>query len=213
LGELYYDGDWHPSTHPPIIDRALWDRVHELMITRARRTGKPSQPSSLTFFPLKGRVFGEDGRRMTPWVSSKQRGGHFLYYIPQKEISVGAGASGLPRVSAFQLHAQVYEHLRENFRDPSEWLGRLPPGPRNHPTFDKNFITQCLVRLDEIWDLLWPREQTRILRLLVHQVIIGPNDFTVRVSIEGVFNLIFELALDGFNDAQITAGQKDPPAG
>ena len=31
LGEVKYQGQWHPGTHPPLVDRATFDRVHGLL--------------------------------------------------------------------------------------------------------------------------------------------------------------------------------------
>lgn len=193
LGELFYDDAWHASSHQPLIDQALWDEVHELMASRARRTGVLNRESPEWQFPLKGLVFGEDGRSMTPWVSSKQRGRHFGYYIPQKEISVGAGASGLPRLSAHHLHAQVMEHLYENFRDPSQWLAALPQSLTGHPTFDHALITERLRETARVSDLFSLPSKAQLIRLLVERVVVGPNDFLVRISAKGVLELICDL--------------------
>ena len=193
LGELFYDDAWHASSHTPLVEQSLWDEVHELMASRARRTGVLNRESPEWQFPLKGLVFGEDGRSMTPWVSSKQRGRQFGYYIPQKEISVGAGASGLPRLSAHHLHAQVMEHLYENFRDPSQWLAALPQSLTDHPTFDHALITERLRETARVSDLFSLPSKAQLIRLLVERVVVGPNDFLVRISAKGVFELICDL--------------------
>jgi hypothetical protein len=183
----------HASSHKPLIEQALWDEVHELMASRARRTGVLNRKSPEWQFPLKGLVFGEDGRSMTPWFSSKQRGRQLGYYIPQKEISVGAGASGLPRLSAYHLHAQVMEHLYENFRDPSQWLAALPKSLTDHPTFDQALITERLRETARVSDLFSLPTKAQLIRLLVERVVVGPNDFLVRISAKGVFELICDL--------------------
>ena len=193
LGELFYDDAWHASSHQPLIEEALWDEVHELMASRARRTGVLNRGSPEWQFPLKGLVFGEDGRSMTPWFSSKQRGRRLGYYIPQKEITVGAGASGLPRLSAHRLHTQVLDHLYENFRDPAQWLAALPQSLTEHPTFDHELISERLRETASVSGHFALRGQAQLIRLLVEQVVVGPNDILVRVSAKGVFELICDL--------------------
>ena len=32
LGEIFYDGRWHPSIHVAIIDQPLWDSVHDVLL-------------------------------------------------------------------------------------------------------------------------------------------------------------------------------------
>lgn len=195
LGELFYDDAWHASGHQPLIEKALWDDVHELMVSRARRTGVPNHKSPEWQFPLKGLLFGEDGRRMTPWMSSKKRSRQFGYYIPQKEISVGAGASGLPRLSAYRLHAQVMEHLRENFRDPTNWFAAMPQSLTDHPAFDQALITERLREMAKESDTFSLLRQAKLIRQLVERVVIGPNDFLVHARLKGVHETIFETLL------------------
>ena len=36
-----------------------------------------------------------------------------------------------------------------------------------------------MIRLDTIWDQLFPAEQQRIVRLLVEKVVVSPNDIEV----------------------------------
>lgn len=163
------------------------------MASRARRTGVLNRESTEWKFPLKGLVFGEDGRSMTPWVLSKQRGRHFGYYIPQKKISVGAGASGLPRLSAHHLHAQVMEHLYENFRDPSQRLAVLPQSLTDHPTFDQALIAERLPETAWVSNLFSLPSKAQLIRLLVERVVVGPTDFLVRISAKWAFELICDL--------------------
>lgn len=80
IGEVYYAGEWHRGTHRPIVDLALWDRVHEMMTQRARRTGTPNQGRDLLDFPLAGRLFWQDGRAFSCFESSSRKGKRYRYY-------------------------------------------------------------------------------------------------------------------------------------
>ncbi|EQD46527.1 site-specific integrase/recombinase protein [mine drainage metagenome] len=50
-----------------------------------------------------------------------------------------------------------------------------------------------MIRLDAIWDQLFPAEQTRIVKLLVEKVIVSPNDLEVRLRANGIERLVLEL--------------------
>ena len=50
-----------------------------------------------------------------------------------------------------------------------------------------------MTRLDAIWEQLFPAEQQRILRLLVEQVIVSPQDLEVRFRPNGLQALAREL--------------------
>ena len=126
---------------------------------------------------------------MSPWLSSKQRG----RYVHQAEITVGAGASGLPRISAPRLHDQVIEYLREHFRDPTPWLSAMPQALLDEPTFDQARIRARFAGADQTFDYLTLRNQGLLMRMLVERVVIGPNDFLIQIRLSGVFDLITEL--------------------
>ncbi len=50
-----------------------------------------------------------------------------------------------------------------------------------------------MIRLDAIWDQLFPVEQTRIVKLLVEKVIVFPNDLEMRLRANGIERLVMEL--------------------
>ena len=106
---------------------------------------------------------------------------------------MGAGASGLPRLSAHHLHAQVMEHLYENFRDPSQWLAALLQSLTDHPTFDHALITERLRETARVSDLFSLPSKAQLIRLLVEKVVVRPDDILVRISAKGVFELICDL--------------------
>lgn len=85
------------------------------------------------------------------------------------------------------------EHLYENFRDPSQWLAALPQSLTDHPTFDQALITERLRETARVSDLFSLPSKAQLIRLLVERVVVGPNDFLVRISAKGVFELICDL--------------------
>jgi len=100
LGEVFYGDEWKEGAHEPIINRALWSKVAVLLDIRSRRGESRPSSDEDSIFMLRGRVFGSDGRAMSPWLSSAYKGRKYAYYIPQRKIAEGAGASGLPRLQA-----------------------------------------------------------------------------------------------------------------
>ena len=43
LGEAVHKGKSYPGEHEPILDRATWDRVHEVLATNAKRRGNEAR--------------------------------------------------------------------------------------------------------------------------------------------------------------------------
>ncbi len=98
LGELRHKEQWYPAEHPPIIDRELWDNVHAILATHGRMRGNAMRAT--VPYLLKGIVFGNDGRALSPWHTTKKNGRRYRYYVPQRDTKEHAGASGLPRLPA-----------------------------------------------------------------------------------------------------------------
>ena len=206
IGEIFYDNDWHVGDFEPIVPPELWAQAHALLKSRARRTGVSNTPSREHHFLLKGLLVGTDGRSFTPCLSSGYRGRHYAYYVPQKEISVGAGKSGLPRIPVRKIHAAVWSYLRSCLRNPDPWFEALPDALTQHPVFDRGLVAARLRNLEAAIDLLFPLHQARIFRQLIEQVVVGKDSYVVRVSIKGVFDLMSEL-LDENYLAQLKARQ------
>ena len=62
---------------------------------------------------------------------------------------------------------------------------------REHDTNIKEFhIREAFADIDRIWDELFPREQERIVKLLVERVIVGKNGVDVRIRAGGVGSLV-----------------------
>jgi len=47
-------------------------------------------------------------------------------------------------------------------------------------------------RLDDVWDQLFPAEQMRIVRLLVRQVNVSPNNMSMDLHPTGIQRLVLE---------------------
>ena len=192
LGELRHKEQWFPGAHPPIIERELWDRVHTILSTNCRVRGGATR--AVVPFLLKGIVFGNNGRALPPWHSTKKSNGRrYRYYIPMRDTKEQAGASGLLRLPAAELESAVREQLRGILRAPALLGEVLSQASKQDPTLDEAKVTVAMTRLDAIWDQLFPAEQTRIVRLLVEKVIVSPTDLEVRLRANGIERVVLDL--------------------
>jgi DNA invertase Pin-like site-specific DNA recombinase len=195
LGELRHKEQWSQAEHPPIIDRELWGSVHAILATNGRVRGNATRAKVPHL--LKGIVFGNDGRALSPFHTTKKNGRRYRYYIPQRENKEHAGASGLPRLPAAELESAVLDQLRMILRSPGLLGDMLPQAIKLDPTLDEAKVTVAMTRLDTIWDQLFPAEQTRIVKLLIEKVIVSPNDLEVRLRANGIERLVLELKQTG----------------
>ena len=87
LGEAVHKGKSYPGEHEPIIDRATWDRVHEVLASNARRRGNEAR--ARTPAPLRGLMrCTHCSSAMTP-THTRRRGRLYRYYV-----CLGASRSG-----------------------------------------------------------------------------------------------------------------------
>ena len=191
LGELRHKELWYQAEHPPIITKSIWDDVHAILSTNGRVRATTTRAK--TQYLLKGIVFGSDGRAMSPFQTAKQNGRRYRYYVPQRDIKEHAGASGLPRMPAAELESAVLEQLRGHLRSPDVVRDVLPQAQKYDPTLDEAIVTVAMKRLDDVWDQLVPAEQMRIVRLLVRQVNVSPNNMSMDLHPTGIQRLVLEL--------------------
>ena len=191
LGELRHKELWYQAEHPPIITQSVWDDVHAILSTNGRVRATTTRAK--TQYLLKGIVFGSDGRAMSPFQTAKKNGRRYRYYVPQRDIKEYAGASGLPRMPAAELESAVMEQLRGHLRSPDVVRDVLPQAQKYDPTLDEAIVTVAMKRLDDVWDQLFPAEQMRIVRLLVRQVNVSPNNMSMDLHPTGIQRLVLEL--------------------
>jgi site-specific DNA recombinase len=64
---------------------------------------------------------------------------------------------------------------------------------RLDPSLDEAQVTVAMTQLDSVWEKLFPAEQQRIVRLLIEEVIVSPNDLEVRFRPNRIEVLALEL--------------------
>ena len=165
IGEIQYEGSWHPGAHEPIINHAVWEQAQGLL-SEHRRPRKARLVAENDFL-LRGLVFGEDGRAYSPWTSSLRGNRVYKYYVPQKDIALGGGASGLPRLQAFTLEQMVADHVYAQLKNPADILARLPQWMTSHPEYDAEQFTAVLTTHADLWPTLFPAAQSQIVLRVV----------------------------------------------
>jgi hypothetical protein len=200
---LRHKEQWYQGEHLPIIDIELWDQVHAILESNGRVRGNATRAK--VPYLLKGIVFGNDGRAMSPFHTTKKNGRRYRYYVPQRENKEHAGASGLPRLPAAELESAVLDQLRVLLRSPALLSEVLPRAIELDPSLDEAKVTVAMTRLDVIWDQLFPAEQARIVKLLVEKVIVSPNDLEVRLRANGIERVVLELQPASANQSEEVA--------
>ncbi|HEY8613248.1 MAG TPA: recombinase family protein, partial [Roseomonas sp.] len=183
VGEAAHKGKVYPGEHQPIIDRALWDKVHALLkeSPHTRGNGARNQTPAL----LKGLLFGADGRALSP-THTRRRGRLYRYYVSQAalkgtELSESTDSTLVRRISAAEIEAAVVGQVRALLHQPEIIVGTWAAARASDPDLTEAETRDALHRLEPLWDELFPAEQARIVRLLVERVTVSSTGADIRL--------------------------------
>jgi site-specific DNA recombinase len=116
IGEAVHKGASYPGEHKPIIQRELWDKVRAILRESPRKRADNTR-GQWTPAPLKGLLFGPDGRAFTPTYT--RRGNRlYRYYVSTGVIKRGPEACTVRRVPGAEIEAAVIDRVRALVRTP-----------------------------------------------------------------------------------------------
>jgi DNA invertase Pin-like site-specific DNA recombinase len=195
VGEAAHKGNVYPGEHDAIVSRELWDEVHAILEESPRPRANKNRAQSPAL--LRGLIFGVDGRALSP-THTRRRGRLYRYYVSQSVLK-GAGDSGssaiVRRISAAEIEAAVVGQVRAFLRQPEIIVGAWLAAKADEPDLTETETREALLRLDPLWDQLFPAEQARIIQLLVERVEIGPGGADIRLRVSGLASLASDLGV------------------
>jgi hypothetical protein len=192
LGEAVYKGVSYPGEHEAIVTRELWDAAHAVLkeSPRARATKTRDRSPAL----LKGLIFSASGAAMTPTFTRK---GDRLYryyvsmdHVRGRPLPEGAAPTRLP---AAMVEATVVAEMRRMIAIPETAARVLERFQQEGFHCDQRELLAELRRFNKLWDVLFPAERARIVRLLVARVTVGPEGMAIDLHQEGLGALTREL--------------------
>ncbi len=192
VGEAVHKGTAYPGEHAPIIDRALWDKVHDILqqSPRLRASNTRSQTPAL----LKGIIFTNTGAAMTP-TATKKGTRLYRYYTSMDLIrnrSTGE-ASGPLRLPAGMVEEAVVGEIRRMIRAPEVAARAIAAVRQEGEGVDEQAIISALGEFDQLWAALFPAEQARIVHLLVGRVTVDASGIAVDLRNEGLGSVIRDI--------------------
>jgi site-specific DNA recombinase len=190
LGEAVHKGIAYPGEHAAIIERPLWDRVHDIIGESPRKRAMRTRAQTPAL--LKGLIFGPTGAAMTP-AHARKGGKLYRYYVSTGVLKRDGEACPIRRVPAGEIETAVIDQLRGLLRAPEIvvkiWRAVLQGGEG----ISEAEVRDALTRLDPLWGELFPAEQARIVQLLVERVDVGLDGADIRLRTEGLTHLVADL--------------------
>ncbi|TAK48151.1 MAG: recombinase family protein [Xanthobacteraceae bacterium] len=190
IGQAVHKGTAYPGEHSAIVSQSLWDRVHSVLAESPRR--RAARTRNQTPALLKGLIFGPTGRSMTP-THTRKGGKLYRYYVSTDLLKRDAASCTVRRVPATEIESAVIDQLRGLLRSPEFIVRTWRTARQSMDGISETDVHEALVRLDPLWDELFPAEQTRIVQLLVERVDISTEGADIRLRTEGLTNLVADL--------------------
>ena len=197
LGEAVHKGQSYPGEHEPIVDRATWDRVHEVLASNAKRRGNEAR--ARTPAPLRGLMrCTHCSSAMTP-THTRRRGRLYRYYVCLGASRRGHDTCPVRSIAASEVEGLVLGQVRRLLASP-ELVARTitavrrENGAAEDAELEEGDVIEALGALEPVWDELYPAEQARILRLLIERIDVAPDGISVTLHAAGIRSLVAELA-------------------
>jgi DNA invertase Pin-like site-specific DNA recombinase len=192
LGEAVYKGVSYPGEHEAIVSQQLWDAAHAVLkeSPRARATKTRDRSPAL----LKGIIFSSSGAAMTPTFTRK--GDRlYRYYVSMDHVRGRPVPEGLAptRLPAAMVEATVVAEMRRMIATPEMAARILDRFQQENVPCDQRELLAELRRFNKLWDVLFPAERARIVRLLVARVTVDAEGLQIDLRHEGLTSLARDL--------------------
>jgi site-specific DNA recombinase len=191
VGEARHKGTSYPGEHKAIIDRALWQRVQDILRESPRKRAANSRARTPAL--LKGLIFGPNGTAMTP-SHTRRNGKLYRYYVAMDVLKRGATPSPVSRIAAGDVERAVLDQFRAILRAPEIVVRTWRTARRKiYNNITEVEVRDALDQLDPLWDELFPAEQARIVQLLVERVDVQEDAIEIRFQVDGLASLVEDL--------------------
>lgn len=192
VGEAVHKGTRYPGEHEAIVDLGTFDKVQAIFSTNGRvraaaiRNGTPAL--------LKGLIFTEAGRAMTP-THTKKGSRLYRYYVSTDAVRGRAAATtdAPSRLPADVVETAVVQEIRRLVRAPEIVAKAVMAVKQEVPTVRERDVVAALNRFAEVWSALLPAEQARIIRLLIERVTVTRDGLAVDLRADGLGSVVSEM--------------------
>ena len=187
IGEIKHKDKWYSGLHDAIIDRDLWNKVHATL--RQSPTTRTQKQKFQTTAPLKGLLFGPEGKAMTP-THTKQNGKIYRYYLTHTAAKKGHAECSVKMVPAADLENIVLNEIKGLFSHPSVISKTAQVVISEEPGITENEVRQHMMAFEKTWQYLFPQEQARLLQLLVKKVSLNSSGISIDMHTHGLSHLV-----------------------
>jgi len=175
VGEIRHKGVCHPGQHAPLVDRAMWDKVAQLLCGHG--TGCGARSSSTKSCALIGKLFDESGEGLTPSYAVK--GDRRYRYYVSRSLMKGSAArvDGGWRLPAAEIERSVAAAARSILDDQQTVLSAI-----EEVAFGSSRIAPFL-KSAAAWSERLQLEQDDALPSLIDRVDLGQDGMRLSIKL------------------------------
>ena len=175
VGEIRHKGVCHPGQHAPIVDRAMWDKVAQLL--RGHSTGCGARSSSTKSCVLIGKLFDESGEGLTP--SHAVKGDRRYRYYVSRSLMKGPAArvDGGWRLPAAEIERSIAAAAQSILDDQQTVISAI-----EEAGLDSSRIAP-LLKSAAAWSARLQFEQDKALSSLIDRVDLGQDGMRLSIKL------------------------------
>ena len=190
LDEIRHKDKWYPGEHQAIIDQDLWDKAHAIMAQD--RTQRARDTARKTAAPLKGLLYGPDGKAMTP--THTRRGDKvYRYYVTHTANKRGYEECPVCMVRAADIEGIVFDQFKAIFKNPAMIVSTWKAAATMNDGISEDEVREGLQSIEAVWDHLYHKEQARLLQLFIEKIRVEPDGVHIGIRTNGINSLVLDL--------------------
>jgi len=202
LGEIRHKDKWYPGEHQAIIDQDLWDKAHAVMAQD--RSQRAADSRRQTPAPLKGLLYGPDGKAMTP--THTRRGDKiYRYYVTHTANKRGYEECPVRMVRAADIEGIVFDQIKAIFKNPAMIVSTWKVAATKDDRISEEEVREGLQSIEAVWDHLYHKEQARLLQLFVERIRVEPEGVHIDIRSNGINSLVLDLKAAAQETKEATA--------
>ncbi len=192
IGEAVHKGLAYPGEHQGLIEPAMFERVQDILASSSRQRAAATRRETPAL--LKGLIFTEGGRAMTP--THTRKGARLYRYYVSTDVVRGrekAATEPLARLSADLVETATVREVLRLIRSPEIVAQTIEAVCTETPDTSDGEIVAILDQFWGLWATLIPAEQARLIRLLVERVVIRPDGIAITLQAAGLGQIAREM--------------------
>lgn len=191
-GNIKHNEEVFQGRHEAIVSQECFDKVQAIFkgnSTKNEATIRKESPAI-----LKGIIScGGCNSGMTP-TYTKKKDKLYRYYIPNNFIKKKCLDCPVGHIAAGDIEQIVFSKLKEIFKSPRMIL-KTWQNVKQKGGYTEDQVIKALQSVHVIWDELFPKEQSRIVQLLIQKITIRPEGADIIFRSDGINTIVQELQI------------------